>query len=452
MAVFIVLLVYGATLVEVSSPVASRPKGSVADIATLAQRDDINLLFILVDTLRADRLGAYGYERETSPRMDGMAATGIRFARHLAQSSWTKSSMASLWTGLLPARVGVTRFNHVLPEEAEMPAEILKENGFRTVGIYRNGWVSGYFGFEQGFDVYVKPTGTPLPPHIRRQNPTLSTLGNDIDGVDMALEFLRLHGQDRWFLYIHLMDVHEYLYDEESAVFGTSNADIYDNSVLREDWVVSTLLDYLEASGLADNTVVAITSDHGEALGERDFEGHARAVYPETTEVPFLIGLPFEIEGGLVVDQRSSNVDVWPTLLDLLGLPLPQDIDGQSMLPELLAGASGGNDSVAFAYLDTNWGGAGPPAHSLAVQEGTLRYVAARDKVAGGISEELFDSDIDAGEKIDISEERPEDFRRLQELGKEYMRLEPAWEEPAETLEISEMELNQLRALGYQIP
>ena len=86
-----------------------RPEGRVDDIAALAERSDLNLLFILIDTLRADRLSSYGYERETSSNMDRLAASGVRFARNMAQSSWTKASMASLWTALYPARTGVLR-------------------------------------------------------------------------------------------------------------------------------------------------------------------------------------------------------------------------------------------------------------------------------------------------------------------------------------------------------
>lgn len=96
-----------ATQVEIAGD--PRPLGDHTDIAKLHERDDVNLLFILIDTLRADRLGAYGYERDTSPVIDGLAATGVRFAEQLAQSSWTKCSMASLWTGLYPVRTGVTR-------------------------------------------------------------------------------------------------------------------------------------------------------------------------------------------------------------------------------------------------------------------------------------------------------------------------------------------------------
>ncbi|MBW2232886.1 MAG: sulfatase-like hydrolase/transferase, partial [Deltaproteobacteria bacterium] len=139
-AAAVVLLVYLATLVEVGRlDPDDRPVGTSEDIAALRERDDLNVLFIVIDTLRAERLGAWGYERDTSPLLDRLASQGIRFDRHLSQSSWTKCSMASLWTGLYPARTGVTRFEQVLSPEAKLPAEILSEAGFRTAGLFRNG-------------------------------------------------------------------------------------------------------------------------------------------------------------------------------------------------------------------------------------------------------------------------------------------------------------------------
>src|SRR5262245_18161982 len=144
-----------------------RPLGTAADILKPSQRKDLNLLFIRVDTLRAGRLGSYGYSRDTSPTLDLLARTGVRFTRQLSQSSWTKCSMASLWTGLYPAHNGVTRFDEVLPPEAKLPAEILQEAGFHTVGLYRNGWVAPNFGFAQGFDSYDRPATGRLPPSVR---------------------------------------------------------------------------------------------------------------------------------------------------------------------------------------------------------------------------------------------------------------------------------------------
>ena len=168
----LVLLIAAASLLEVRiGGVDKRPVGTAVDIEGLRDRSDVNVLFILIDTLRADRLGMYGYERDTSPDLDLLASRGVRFDRQLSQSSWTKASMASLWSGVYPSRSGVTRFDHVTPSEAELPAEIFTEAGFRTVGLWRNGWVDPSFGFGQGFEIYERPQS--LPPganiHVKTQ-------------------------------------------------------------------------------------------------------------------------------------------------------------------------------------------------------------------------------------------------------------------------------------------
>src|SRR5262249_31312585 len=137
-AATVVVLGYLASLsirIERGDP---RPPGGADEIAKLRERKDVNLLFILIDTLRRDPLSASAYPRPTTPALDALAASGVRFDRPLAQSSWTKCSMASLWTSLYPLHNGVTRFDQVLPAEATLPAEILKQAGFHTVGLYRN--------------------------------------------------------------------------------------------------------------------------------------------------------------------------------------------------------------------------------------------------------------------------------------------------------------------------
>ena len=431
-----------------------RPRGDADDIEALAERDDLNVLFVLIDTLRAERLGSYGYERDTSPNLDRLASQGVRFARHLSQSSWTKCSMASLWTGLYPTRTGVTRFDDVLPEDAVMPAEILRDAGYRTVGIFRNGWVAPTFGFGQGFEVYVRPAATGVPPSVRVENPTLSTRQTDEAAVASALEFLRVHGHERWFLYLHLMDVHEYLYDEESALFGGTYADVYDNSIRWTDGVFQYLLDELAAQGLAENTLVVIVSDHGEAFRERGIEGHARRVFRETTEVPLIVSFPFRLDPGVVVESRSRNVDVWPTILDLIGIEPDPDLDGKSLVPQLLAAARGEPspepDRTGVAHLDQHWGQMDREGETtVAVSDGSLRYVRSVEGTAP--VEQLFDADEDPRELQDVAADRTEDVERLRGLADVYLKQTPPWGETP-TREIGELELNQLRALGYAIP
>jgi arylsulfatase A-like enzyme len=453
----LVVLAYAATVVEIRiAPDDPRPVGTVADIEALRSRDDVNVVFVLIDTLRADHLHAWGHRRETSPFLDRLAASGVRFAHHVSQSSWTKCSMASLWTGLYPARTGVTRFDHVVSDEARLPAEILRDAGFRTAGLFRNGWVESYFGFDQGFEVYAKPVGRPAPASVRRENPTLKEVGTDVDAVDGAVEFLRVYGRERFFLYLHLMDLHEYLYDEDSARFGTSYEDVYDNSILRVNFVLQRLHDALAEMGHLDDTLVVIASDHGEAFSERGYEGHARFVYRETTQVPLIMSFPFRLEPGIVVESVTRNIDIWPTILDLLGLPAMEDVDGVSQRPAILAAAQGREvprpESTAYAHLDRTWGQRTmEPSPTVSVVDGRYRYVRTPQR-GGDTTEELFDLEEDVVELTDVSAEHPDVVARLRERVDGYLAGEPPWEGGAPSLEIDEMQLQQLRALGYKVP
>jgi arylsulfatase A-like enzyme len=199
-----------------------------------------------------------------------------------------------------------------------------------------------------------------------------------------------------------------------------------------------------------------VASDHGEAFRERGLEGHARFVYKETTEVPLILGFPFRLEPGVVVQTRTSNVDIWPTLLDLLGLPKLPDTDGRSRVPEILAAARGetlpDTPQTGFAHLDRHWGQRGlGPLPTVAVTDGPLRYVRVPD--GAEVTEELFDSSSDAHELRNLAEERPEEVERLRVLAQQYIeKTDSPWEDRATPLEMDEMQLNQLRALGYAIP
>ena len=454
----VVVVVVLSLFVEIRDPNQWdwRRAGSVRDIERLREREDVNVLFILVDTLRAEHLGSYGYPHETSPLLDQLAASGVRFERHLAQSSWTKASMASLWTGLYPARTGIRRYDDVIPEQARMPAEILREAGFQTIGLYRNGWVAPTFGFDQGFDVYLRPVSPGLPPGVKRNNPTLTDRTTDAGMVEAASEFLRVSGGERWFLYVHLMDLHEYIYDEESALFGTSNAGIYDNSIRWTDGTIRILLQTLSDLDLVDNTLIAIASDHGEAFLERGFEGHARRVYRESTEVPFLLSFPFRLEPGVVVPARTNNVDIWPTIFELLGIAVPGELDGRSRMQDILASAAGtplaAEVETGIADLNQNWAKRDSELlTTIAVVENSYRYVRVDQGVGVDPIESLFDARGDPRETHNKAAEDPETLERLRAVAEAYEETRPSWGD-APTREIGELELNLLRALGYALP
>jgi len=442
---------------EKTRPVDPRPPGTADDIVALKQRKDVNVLFILIDTLRAQHLSTYGYGRPTSPFLDVLASQGVRFGRQMSQSSWTKCSMASLWTSLYPQHDGVTRFDDVLPPEARLASEVFHDAGFHTAGIWRNGWVEGYFGFDQGFDLYTRPAGRSGGPEVLRRNPTLLQNGTDMDAVQAAAEFLRINGRERWFLYLHFMDVHEYTYDERSAQFGSAYMDIYDNAVLHVNQVLDAMMRVLYSDGYLANTLFIVAADHGEAFGERNSEGHARNVFPEVTEVPLVFGLPFRLAKPAVVTQRTANVDLWPTVFDLLGLPPLEGVDGKSRVPEILAAARGEpgppDDATAIAHLDLTWGQRVPTrSPNVSVSQSGLHYVQFRNARGDAVREELYDRACDPSLKEDRLSAEPEAAAKFRATVDAYLASRPPWKADTHHLELDEMQLNQLRALGYAVP
>jgi len=448
----LLLLVALATQIEVRLP---RPAGKVDDIRALAGRKDLNIVFVLVDTLRADRVGAYGYSRPTTPNIDALAEQGILFEHVLSQSSWTKSSMASLWTATYPLHNGIVRFDDVLPAAAVMPAEVLRDAGFRTAGIWRNGWVAPNFGFDQGFEFYTNPRPGRERARLERGNPSAEGLpGSDEDVATSAFEFLQSYGRERFFLYLHLMDLHQYVYDDKAQRFGTSYSDVYDQSLNWTDRVIGAVVAKLEEIGAQERTLVVVAADHGEAFLEHGYEGHARNLYQEVASVPLVISLPFRLSPGLRVKEQISNVDIWPTLLDLVGLqPLP-NVDGRSLVPEILAAAGGGAGDGAprtlFSHLDRRWGKTRKDSDPLvAVSDGSLRLflpLNAPDRV------ELYDHATDRGEHQNLAGERAADRDRLaQEARRHVDEAKIPWGEAPGQVGIDELRLNQLRALGYDV-
>ena len=338
-----------------------------------------------------------------------------------------------------------------------MPAEILHEAGYRTIGLWRNGWVEPNFGFDQGFEVYVRPTAGNSQQKVHRQSPGGEPLGGtDEDLVISASEFLDRFGKDRFFLYLHLMDLHQYVYDDRSAVFGTTYSDVYDQSVNWVDRLIGLFLKKLDDRGLLDNTVVAIAADHGEAFREHGSEGHARNLYNEVTHVPLILSLPFRLEHGIRVSQRVANVDIWPTLLDLMGAPPLPGADGRSLLP--LVRAAGGLDPKGptderptFGQLARGWGNPKVEAESIvSITQGDHRLIVNLDNENEA---ELYDTKTDPTEQKNLLAQDGDAAKPLRELLGSYEKEsdDAPWHKKPGVAELDELRLNHLRALGYVI-
>jgi arylsulfatase A-like enzyme len=451
------LLLAAAIVSQFELHVPSRRTEPVEKLLELRGRSDLNVVFLLIDTLRADRLGVYGYARPTTPVIDEAAAYGIVFEDVVSQSSWTKTSMASLWTATHPIRNGVLRYGHVIPEAAVMPAERFRDAGYRTIGLWRNGWVEANFGFAQGFESYVRPAIGRERIRIHRESRTPNPIaGTDEDLTISATGFLEKFGAERFFLYLHYMDVHQYVYDESSAIFGTSYSDIYDQSIHWVDRLIGVLFDELERLDLLERTIVVIAADHGEAFLEHGREGHAQDLHGEVTHVPLIILPPFLLEPGIRVRATVSNADIWPTLLDLVGLPPLPDADGRSLVPLVLAAAGVPAPDAAqlerpvFAQLQRGWGRPKRTnaASLVSVTDRNQRLLATLDDAPP----ELYDRAADPSEQRDLAASDPESARRLRALADDYARdTRPPWGEAPREVELDELRLNHLRALGYAV-
>lgn len=448
------LLVVIGLLSQVEVRLPARSEGSVSDIAKLRERDDLNVIFVVIDTLRADHLSSYGYPRKTSAFMDSLAERGVRFERVEAQSTWTKTSMASLWTGFWPSQTGVLRWDQSLPDAALMPAEVFQKAGFRTAGIYRNGWLAPKFGFGQGFETYLKPTTAATPAKFQKHNPSADPLqGSDADATFGAFEFLRGNGKQRFFLYLHLMDVHQYAYDANTPIFGTSYMDAYDSAIAWVDHNLGILAMGLEKEGLLDKTILVIASDHGEAFDEHGVEGHAQDLHGEVTQTPLLISFPFALKEPLVIPDQVRNVDIMPTLLDILGLPPLPDASGRSLVPMMERVARGEPPTEppwpAYSELDRTWGQMEKaPSLIVSLRQGDWKLIHWVD---GSKPELLYDKKTDPGEQRNLAPDGKGPLAGFEQEISRYLALAPAPFGAPTQVEVDSAQLEQLRALGYII-
>jgi len=253
------------------------------------------------------------------------------------------------------------------------------------------------------------------------------------------------------------MDLHQYVCDDQAPDFGSSYSDSYDKSLNWTDRVIGQFLYDTDELGLLTNTVVVISSDHGEAFQEHGFEGHARNLYREVAEVPIIIILPFVLDPGIVVDPLIANVDLWPTILDLVGLPPMEGVDGVSQLPLILE--AGGAKSAprtdglrrpVFAEIDRRWGSAKQdPDPLVSVSDERMRMFFP---VKNPENAELYDRATDRLEQTNLAKELPEDLAAYRSLAEGYLAAdESPWGTPAGVVELDEMELHQLKALGYRM-
>jgi arylsulfatase A-like enzyme len=440
---------------------ASDPPGSAA-LPVDAARARYNTILISIDTLRADHLACYGYDRETAPHIERFAARSVIFDAAYSQSPWTTPSHATLFTSLYPSVLNIGDWPNPgkINPRAYTIAECLRDFGYDTAGFLEAGMVAGKFGFAQGFKPYRQGFQ-----HIH-------------ESVPVCLDWIREERDKPFFVFLHTYDVHrydppdafrnEYVPDYEGSIEegiplarslqhlqnheflgGLDDRDrekvvsIYDEGIRYVDHWIGKFLAAVEEMGLLENTVVIITSDHGEEFWEHNHTGHGYTNFEEMLHVPLIVRHP-----DLPAGRRSAMVrliDVAPTIADMVGAPIRSEWQGRSFFNDL-KGAESRGPRYSFAEKGH--------VNRKSVQDGRwklIRTYRVKKDDQSPFKDRLYDLENDPGEKRDVAELHPEIRAKLTKLLEAWMEANERIKGGYQAIEVEiDPELKkQLEELGY---
>ncbi len=406
-----------------------------------------NILFLSIDTLRADHLGFYGYPRPTSPRLDAFAREAVVFDAAQASASWTLPGLASIMTSQFTGTHQCLSFGSRLSESFTTLTEILLGAGYDTACVTSHVFTTTRHGLQQGFvhfdDSYAYPAVDP-------EEAITSHIISD-KGIRFLQHKAAAADTDPWFLWLHYFDPHD-RYMEHAGITerfvtpgerdnDTVRRDLYDGEVHYTDIHVGRVLDALAETGLADNTIVVLFSDHGEEFLDHGSRGHGHTLFRELVRVPLAIRAPGY--AARRVTNTVRTVDVLPTLLELAGLESFSDAAGQS-LTDLMRGRTSPPLSALAEIHPTG----APPQDCLV--EDDYKLILAFD---GDTTRRLlYDLRTDVLEQNDISAQHPEISKRIEtklfEMKKRALERAKKYK-PALELDLTPTQRDVLQELGY---
>jgi arylsulfatase A-like enzyme len=417
------------------------------------------VVLVSIDTLRPDHLGCYGYPRPTSPNLDAFRGDAILFRAAFAHAPSTLPSHASMLTSLLPPHHGASIANDlVVPDEVLTLAEVLRSQGYATASFNGGIQLDRSYGLDQGFDIYesVKPRdATPE----RLVDPT----DRFAHVVDQARGFVSAQGDHAFFLFLHTYEVHhpytpvpadlapfrgnysgplpdlisvELLRQINSGERRIDDrdrqhiVDAYDGEIRSMDRAFGSLVAFLRDRALYDRALVVVTSDHGEEFGEHGKMGwHSHTLFDELLHVPLLVKLPGRRLAGAVIEATARGIDVAPTILRALDLPVPKAFEGRDLLASGPPPVGSEETWSARDVVDPN------RAWALRTPEWKL------------VDDRLYDLRRDPGETTDVAPDHREVTRRLRERRRALVAARPL--PPRRHAQVDDALRERLRALGY---
>ncbi len=424
-----------------------------------------------MDSLRADQLGRYGSNLHLTPVMDGIASGGARFDTAISHSPWTLPAVASLYTSKIPghhsAGKTISPFQfQPLKDEHTTLAQVLKQNGYRTGAVVNVDFLTEAFGMSQGFEK-VDFSGSMTDELTRNASET----------ADAASDMMNEFGDDPFFMVVHFFDPH-LTYDppkkfrkrfakpadrnQDGFIFGTHEQmmelrrgitelpedvrdrlkALYQAEIAYTDSQIGVIVKKLKSQGIINNTLIVITADHGEEFGDHGGFEHGHTLYDELLHVPLIFHLPDVIPFEKSIKQTVRQIDIAPTILDILEIQENPDFAGDSLLPFINASDANRPDRSVFSEGNF-WG-----PNKYAWRSGNYKLIHEPDENRSMV----FDIRNDRDEQTDISETHPEIVRPLMEnlsLIVKNLNTRDQSRENQESAALTDDELNRLRELGY---
>src|SRR5258708_7315735 len=395
-----------------------------------------DIFLITIDTLRADHVHCYGYDRVETPTLDGLAKEGIRFAQAFTPSAIINSSYASILTGLLPSSHGVTDFAVLLLPAHPTVAELLKQHGYRTAAFSGAVILDSKTlapGFDRGFDFYDN-----FAEHSQTKLRWGRVERRGAEVVQHAETWLGQHPAGPHFMWVHLYDP-QAPYEPPPPYSQTYKNHLYDGEIAYADSALANLIAYLKKSARYQNALIVVVGDHGEGLGEHHEDTHGIFLYDSTTHVPLILKLP----GGTarkvhVVEAQVRTTDILPTVLDLARVTAPAKLDGESLQPYFSGTATDASERIACGETDYPLRFGWAPLRS--VRTPGLKFIEAPRP-------ELYDLRADAAELNNHYEPWNAQVKNLRGMLAE-LRAKAPPPAPSQGV-VGQGTIDELKALGY---
>jgi arylsulfatase A-like enzyme len=458
-------------LLGLGCPGSGRQPATKASPTAAAAGNGWNVLLITIDTLRADHLACYGYRRLTSPRIDALARRGTVFDQAYTYWPKTRGSFVALLTGKPASRTGYSKVHQVLLDLNPTLASVLKAAGYETAAVVDNPNVAAQLGYAKGFDSYRETW----------EEKALLTEADKARAIteDGVRRLREARAERPFFLWLHYVNPHapytppapfDTAFLDDAARSGPRLAVVpglhggiprqwavpgqdrlgyyvaqYDGEIAAVDQEVGRVLDALDASAAKSNTLVVLTSDHGESLGEHDyFFDHGEDLFDPSLRIPLVVVAPGS-RGGRRSDALASTLDIVPTVLDAVKVSYPPDLAGESLLRVVQGGASPSREWL-FGQNDRNLSGSWDRRFKVVATP-----EAERNRYA------LYDRRADPGETRDVLAAHPDEARLarrglelfLEQAARDYARLVPLLEGKPGASAMSPEACEQLRSMGY---